>query len=305
AWVESLRQLKRSFGNPADVEELYRVFKKLGEVLGRGRSGDPAALALSVAADPTRVKLAHILAKSLEVATGLGWTAREGEATSGKFGEFEVTYGSIERLRHAAMSTRLMFMGAPLLFFQRLAAAALLIKRTLAAGDRGVYLLVDKSGSMYGAVGDIQKIVLATAYALAVLKRRRDVVLRFFDVEIHEETTDLESLVEVLTRVVAGGGTDITRAILAAVEDGEKKKRRYVLHVVTDGEDDHFDPTAVREARRVFRDVVFVLIGGRKLEGVKTVLLKRPGGAVEATGGVTTPTQGAVGARGAAFSQLY
>ncbi|AET31744.1 hypothetical protein P186_0286 [Pyrobaculum ferrireducens] len=262
AWVEAMRHIRRHLGDPADVEELHRVFKKLGEVLGRGRSGDPAALALSVASDPRRLRLAGVLAKALRLAPRLG-AFLEGRGASGF--EAERSHGSLERVRRATLFAKALSVGAPLLFLHKAASAELPVLRARWGGDRGVYLLVDKSGSMYGAVKGVERIAVATAYVIAVLRRFRNVVVRFFDADVYEPVGDVERLVDVLTKVVAGGGTDITRAVEAAVGDARARGLRgYTLVVVTDGEDDRVNPFVVREARAVFRDVVFILVGDAK-----------------------------------------
>lgn len=262
AWAAAMRQIRRHLGDPADVLELYRLFRRLGEVLGRGRSDSPGALALSVASDPRRVRLSRILAKALSLSSRLGAFL---DGMWGLAEEEERAYGALHRLRRAALYAKALALGAPPLFLQKAASAELPVYRRAGGGDRGVYLLVDKSGSMYGALGGVEKIAIAAAYAIAVLKKFKNVVVRFFDAEVYDPVSDVERLVDVLTRVAASGGTDITKAVEAAVEDAERRRLRgYVLAVVTDGEDDRLNPLAVREARAVFRDVVFVLLGSHK-----------------------------------------
>ncbi|MEM4081942.1 MAG: hypothetical protein QXK71_06985, partial [Pyrobaculum sp.] len=92
--------------------------------------------------------------------------------------------------------------------------------------------------------------------------------------------TGVGDLVDVLSRVAASGGTDLTRAIEAAVEDAERKRLRgYVLHIVTDGEDDYFDSSVLQKARRVFASVLMVLIGERKPpQGASYIRLLPPRG---------------------------
>ncbi len=277
AWVEAMRQLYKTFGSPADVERYYHIFRKLGEALGKGRRGDPAALALSVASDPARLRLAEVLAKSIRLATKLGAFGGVGNVSPGR-SDWEFVHSSVERLKRVTLSTKLLYSGAPHFFLQRLATATLTAKRDVSAGERGVYLLVDKSGSMYSSVGGVQKIVLATAYALATLRRVRNTILRFFDTDTYS-VENLDNLVEVLTRVTASGGTDITKAVERAVEEADSRGLgNYALQIVTDCEDDHFHPAVVKNAGRHFKNVTVVLVGDRKPPaGVRVFRLTAPG----------------------------
>ncbi|MEZ0318523.1 MAG: VWA domain-containing protein [Pyrobaculum sp.] len=271
AWVKAMSHLRRRFGDPADVDELYRVFKKLGQILGRGRRGDPAALALTVASDPRRLRLARVLAKAVALAGRLAGVA-EGDSAVG-VGEVEQLHGSFHKVKHAAAGAKALFLGALPLFLYKAATSTLPIRRRLSSEARRVYLLVDKSGSMYSAVGGVEKIALATAYALAMLQKAKSAVLRLFDAEVHK-VDDLESLVDVLTRVAAGGGTDLTKAVDYASEEAARGGLRgYSLVVVTDGEDDRFNPKAAAEAKKVFKDVFFVVVGNKPLQGVRYKLL--------------------------------
>ncbi len=277
--LEGLRQLRRSFGAPEEAAYLDQIFKKLGEVLGRGRSGDPASLAISMASDPRRLRLAEKLAKSLRLAQVLA------PHLGGERGAWDVSWdivstGSVEKLPKATPASRSLYLGALPLFLYKLATASLVIRSGVLHGVRGLYLLVDKSGSMFSLVGGYEKIVLATAYAIAAVRHFRKHVLRFFDVDIYSEVTGVGDLVDVLSRVAASGGTDLTRAIEAAVEDAERKRLRgYVLHIVTDGEDDYFDSSVLQKARRVFASVLMVLIGERKPpQGASYIRLLPPRG---------------------------
>ncbi len=113
AWVEALRHLRRHFGDPSDIEMLYTVFRKLGEILGRGRVGDPASLTLSVSADPRRVKIARILAKALELYRLMGRPAELGPVAPAFRGvERQRVYGSLSRLTKLSASAWSLLVGA-------------------------------------------------------------------------------------------------------------------------------------------------------------------------------------------------
>lgn len=108
-------------------------------------------------------------------------------------------------------------------------------------------MLLDKSGSMVGT-----KIDWARAVAVALFKKavedNRLFYARFFDsiayppivLKPRSKASEIVKLISYLARVRAGGGTDITRATAAAVEDilslGEARRISDVV-LITDGED--------------------------------------------------------------------
>ncbi len=274
AWVEALRQLRRHFGDPSDIETLYGVFKKLGEILGRGRVGDPASLTLSVSTDPRRVRIAKILEKAVEFYRLMGKPVGLGLAMPSFRGiERERVFGSLSRLTKLSAYAWSLFFVAPSLFVYKSLHGELPLNGMKMAGDGGVYMLIDKSGSMYSAINGIEKIVIATAYALAVLRSYRKVVVRFFDAEVSEPIEDVSRLIDILLRTVASGGTDISKAVETAVYDAKTRGlRNYALTVVTDMEDEKLDIKVVKEARRLFREVVFIIVGSAKPpQGVRTI----------------------------------
>ncbi len=134
------------------------------------------------------------------------------------------------------------------LFLIKYAEKDLLLYRKVVSRDYGkFYILLDKSGSMMGL-----KIIWAKAVALALAQRavreRREFYVRFFDsipyppihISRRIHGRDVIKLLEYLARIRANGGTDITRAILTAVDDivsTTPKSRISDIILITDGED--------------------------------------------------------------------
>jgi uncharacterized protein with von Willebrand factor type A (vWA) domain len=134
------------------------------------------------------------------------------------------------------------------LFLVKFAERNLLLYRKVVNEDYGkFYVLLDKSGSMMG-----MKIIWAKAVALALAQRavreRREFYLRFFDsipypplyISKRVHGRDIIKLLEYIAKIRANGGTDITRAILTAVNDilsrpSTSKVSDIIL--ITDGED--------------------------------------------------------------------
>ena len=134
------------------------------------------------------------------------------------------------------------------LFLVKYAERDLLLYRKVVSRDYGkFYILLDKSGSMMGL-----KIIWAKAVALALAQRavreRREFYVRFFDsipyppihISRRIHGRDVIKLLEYLARIRANGGTDITRAILTAVDDivsTTPRSRVSDIILITDGED--------------------------------------------------------------------
>lgn len=268
-WSEALRNIRRLFGDPADVAKLYASLRKLGEILGSGRSGDPASLAMSIAADPTRMKLADVIADIAELLSARGVVDPEGgESSGGTYAIDGVRSASIGRLKEATDSTRALYLVARELFAYKAATSTLSVRHYVVKRAPPLYILLDKSGSMYDVVPglDIRRISVAAALALALWRRNRGSLLRLFDVEVHKPEGG-EGLVDVLLRVVPSGGTSLSRAVHFAVEEAIRLGvKRYALALVTDGEDEAVDESAFERAKAVFDGVEVYLVGGKDLK---------------------------------------
>jgi len=109
-----------------------------------------------------------------------------------------------------------------------------------------IYVLLDKSGSMEG-----EKIRWAKATAIALFmksrKEGREYYLRFFDGSPHQlikvsrrmRGSEVLSLLDYLSRIRSGGGTDITKALITACDDIKYGSAKGISDVIliTDGED--------------------------------------------------------------------
>ena len=136
------------------------------------------------------------------------------------------------------------------LFYAEFANDRLLLYQKELPASRGpIYVLLDKSGSMVGSKIDWARAVAVALFRKAV-EEGRTFVVRFFDsipynymmVKSNAKTSDVLKLLSYLARVKAGGGTDITRALSAAVDDIEKLKlgggeKISDVVLITDGED--------------------------------------------------------------------
>ncbi|MEZ0290743.1 MAG: VWA domain-containing protein [Sulfolobales archaeon] len=142
-------------------------------------------------------------------------------------------------------------------------------KLTLSTGP--IYVLMDKSGSMDG-----DKIRWAKATTLALLMRARRegrmFAMRFFDttpytlirVSKRAKLSEIVRLIDYLSRIRSGGGTDITRALITAAQDirnmGHRAPNEVIL--ITDGEDKIAENIVGKQLKAVDAKLVSVMILG-------------------------------------------
>lgn len=126
---------------------------------------------------------------------------------------------------------------------------------------------IDKSGSMAGGIGyrtspthvvDVPKISFAAATALALAQQLRRhgarLTLKTFDVEVHDPITNFRQLIDVLLRIRADSGTNISNVLYDALNHKNEK-----IIVITDGIDD-VSEDAVRATKAANIDLTFVFI---------------------------------------------
>ncbi|MEM1830534.1 MAG: hypothetical protein QXJ97_03260 [Desulfurococcaceae archaeon] len=129
-----------------------------------------------------------------------------------------------------------------------------------------VYL--DKSGSMSESiiyresptrVEYVPKISFAAASALALSYKLKQVgakmTLKLFDVEVHDPVSDFSQLIDVLLKIKADSGTNISNVL----EDAVQHHRNEKIVVVTDGIDE-VSEEAVKKAKSSNLDITFVFI---------------------------------------------
>lgn len=153
----------------------------------------------------------------------------------------------------------------------KLGTGNLLVHEQRVLNKPKVYMLVDKSGSMFYAIDvkvqdfqNLNKITWATALALTILLKGGKVIVRFFDKRAHAPLQDKAELVKTLLGLTPLGGTSITNALRTAIEDAKRNPslRDYKLILITDGEDNNVDIATVQEVEKYYRDFTTVLVGG-------------------------------------------
>jgi uncharacterized protein with von Willebrand factor type A (vWA) domain len=259
--------LRFYMGSIKNIEKLRRaVTKALGDEVGK----EAAELLFDIEVDPYRARLAKILESLVETLSAV-----QPEIEQGPISERRGVISGVTRLRafsdlqRATNLSKAIYIQSRELFGYKLATKSLSIYDSTLDTREKLYLLVDKSGSMFYTLYDgiamdmTQKITWATALAVALMKRSRKAILRFFDQMVYPPITNIKDIVKSLLRVLPLGGTDITAAVHAAVRDAKQMGlHNYKLIIVTDGEDDMVHPEVLKTAKTVFREVKAILIGG-------------------------------------------
>jgi uncharacterized protein with von Willebrand factor type A (vWA) domain len=128
-----------------------------------------------------------------------------------------------------------------------------------------VYL--DKSGSMASFIAYrpspiqiefVSKISFATASALALASKLKKLgaklMLKLFDVDVHKEVNDYMEIFDILSRIQADSGTNLTKVL----EDAIKYRNEKII-IITDGIDE-ISEQAVKKAKSCNLDITVIFI---------------------------------------------
>ncbi|MFN3803800.1 MAG: vWA domain-containing protein [Pyrobaculum sp.] len=259
--------LRFYMGNIKNIEKIRRsVAKALGDDVGK----EAAELLFDIDIDPYRARLAKILESLVTLISGIAPELEESQLAERRGVISGVTrIRTFSDLQKATNLSKAIYLQSRELFGYKLATKSLSIYDTSIEIREKVYLLVDKSGSMFYAVYDgvamdmTQKITWATALAVALMRKCRRVVMRFFDQMVYPPITSTKDIIKSLLKVLPLGGTDITAAVHTAIRDSRQQGLQgYKLVLITDGEDDMVNPEVLKAAKSAFREVKAILIGG-------------------------------------------
>ncbi len=251
------------------VKNIEKLRKTVAKTLGNDVGKEAAELLFDVDIDPYRARLAKILQSLVEL------ISQASEVDQPQYRERRGLISGVSRLgtfsdlQRVTNFSRAIYIQSRELFSYKLATKSLSIYDTSLDTREKLYLLVDKSGSMFYTIYDgiavdmTQKITWAAALAVALMKRSRRVVMRFFDQMVYPPVTNVKEVIKQLLKVLPLGGTDITSAISTAVRDSRQMGlQNYKLVIISDGEDDMVNSEVLETARRAFRAVRAILIGG-------------------------------------------
>jgi uncharacterized protein with von Willebrand factor type A (vWA) domain len=257
-----------------NMKKVSDTVNKVKSLLGDAVGHDIADILLSTDIDPYRLRLISMLESLIKLIVDTRYSVDtvediDAERVGAIGGVKRMT--KVTELRDMIPSERALMKYARPLFAYKLATGNLLVRERRALRKPRIYLLIDKSGSMFYTVnanifevGAVSKITWATALAVILAMKGGDIVVRFFDQQTYPALTDKRNIVRTLLSLIPLGGTDITNSVRTAVEDAVNKPslRNYKLVLITDGEDDNVDPSVISKALSIYRSFKAILIGG-------------------------------------------
>ncbi|GAB6947285.1 hypothetical protein JCM16161A_14150 [Vulcanisaeta sp. JCM 16161] len=271
------------------MKKVSETVNKVKMLFGDSVGHEIADILLSTDIDPYRLRLISMLNSLIRLIVDTRYTV---DVIEDRDAERVGTIGGVKRLTKASElrdmipSERMLMKFAKPVFAYKLAMGNVLVRERRAVKKPRIYMLIDKSGSMFYTVninifevGAISKITWATALAVLLAMKGGNLAVRFFDQQVYPMLTNKNDIIKMLLSLIPLGGTDITNAVRAAVQDAVDKPslRDYKLVVITDGEDDNIDPTVFNKAKSIFRSVKVLLIGGENSiieENVDTIKIQ-------------------------------
>ncbi|WP_054857475.1 hypothetical protein [Vulcanisaeta sp. JCM 16159] len=256
------------------MKKVSETVNKVKMLFGDSVGHEIADILLSTDIDPYRLRLISMLNSLIRLIVDTRYTVDVIEDVDA---EQVGTIGGVKRMTRASElrdmipSERMLMKFAKPVFAYKLAMGNVLVRERRAVKKPKIYMLIDKSGSMFYTVninifevGAISKITWATALAVILSMKGGNLAVRFFDQQVYPMLTNKNDVIKMLLSLIPLGGTDITNAVRAAVQDALEKPslRDYKLVIITDGEDDNVDPTVFNKAKSVFRSVKALLVGG-------------------------------------------
>lgn len=256
------------------MKRVSETVNKVKALFGESVGHEIADILLSTDIDPYRLRLISMLNSLIKLIVDTQYTV---DVTEDIDTERAGTIGGVKRMMRASElrdmmpSERMLMKYAKPLFAYKLAIGDVLVKERKAQRKPKLYMLIDKSGSMFYAVntnifeiGAVSKITWATALSVILAMKGGELIVRFFDQQVYPALNDKKNIMKVLLSLIPLGGTDITNAVKIAIQDATEKRtlRDYKLVIITDGEDDNIDPEVLSKARSVFKSVKAILIGG-------------------------------------------
>ncbi|MFN3804918.1 MAG: hypothetical protein ACK4SY_07665 [Pyrobaculum sp.] len=269
-------EVERMRMGEVDVQQLAEDLRQLFGGLSAGIQA--AALILSERDAAERKRLVERLKKFIKLASkgaSIYEEIKKADRLGVPGGVTKMT--SLSQLLYMTPTSRAIAQASPELFKYKLATKSLTVKELHIEERDRYYVLIDRSGSMAEEYAGVPAISWATAlvYAIMAHGKPEKMTVRFFDAQVHDPIKDKREIVRYLLTAMPEGGTSINDALKVAIKEAKKD---YKLILVTDGYD-IVDPELLEEAKKAFREVKAIIIGGdnKTIEkNVPTVKIKEP-----------------------------
>ncbi len=256
------------------MRRVSETVDKVKSVFGDSIGHEVATALLSTDIDPYRLRLVSMLNSLVKLIVDSKHTI---DVSSERYPARMGIVAGVKRmstpseLRDLTPTERALLYKHKGLFAYKLAFGNVHVKEKYVDLRPKLYILIDKSGSMFYSAGAgildgeaISKITWATALAVVLTMKGGDVIVRFFDQQVYPALTNKRGIIRALLSLIPLGGTDITNAVETAIKDAEANPslRQSKLVLITDGEDDAINPKVLEKAKLTFKSFKALLIGG-------------------------------------------
>lgn len=259
-----------------NMKRINDTVKKVKSVMGSSIGHEVADILLSTDIDPYRSRLINMLDSLVRLISDVKYKmdlVKEEDVVYKGISSGIKKISRVSELKDMTPSERALIQVSKPLYAYKLGTNNLFVNERKLTKKPKVYLLIDKSGSMFYTVmnnlfefGSISKITWATALATVLVMKGSDVQVRFFDQQVYPAINDKKEIIRTLLSLIPLGGTNITAAINMAIEDARHNPqlRDYKLVLITDGEDDELSMEPIDHVHAVFSNFKIVLIGNEQ-----------------------------------------
>lgn len=223
------------------MKKVSETVNKVKMLFGDSVGHEIADILLSTDIDPYRLRLISMLNSLIRLIVDTRYTV---DVVEDRDAEQVGTIGGVKRmtkaseLRDMIPSERMLMKFAKPVFAYKLAMGNVLVRERRAVKKPKIYMLIDKSGSMFYTVninifevgGAISKITWATALAVILSMKGGNLAVRFFDQQVYPMLTNKNDVIKMLLSLIPLGGTDITNAVRAAVQDALEKPSLRIIN---------------------------------------------------------------------------
>ncbi len=259
-----------------NMRRINETVKKVKSVMGSSIGHEVADILLSTDIDPYRTRLINMLDSLVKLISDVKYKMdllKEEDVVYKGISSGIKKLSHMAELRDVTPSDRALMRVSKPLYAYKLGTNNILVNERKLTKKPKVYLLIDKSGSMFYTVmnnlfefGSISKITWATALATVLVMKGSNVQVRFFDQQVYPAISDKKEIIKTLLSLIPLGGTNITAAVNMAMEDARRNPqlRDYKLVLITDGEDDELSMEPINNVRSMFSNFKVVLIGNEQ-----------------------------------------
>ncbi len=199
-----------------NMKRINDTVKKVKSVMGSSIGHEVADILLSTDIDPYRSRLINMLDSLVRLISDVKYKMdllKEEDVVYKGISSGIKKISRVSELKDMTPSERALIQVSKPLYAYKLGTNNLFVNERKLTKKPKVYLLIDKSGSMFYTVmnnlfefGSISKITWATALATVLVMKGSDVQVRFFDQQVYPAINDKKEIIRTLLSLIPLGG---------------------------------------------------------------------------------------------------